>query len=85
MDKLFETFDDISSSIKESTITKQSKGGKLTLTNVDTTKPIKINGVKVELTDKKLNKIDDTTYEIVLSEFSVSELENEISVEYFSK
>ena len=85
MDKLFETFDDISSSIKESTITKQSKVGKLTLTNVDTTKPIKINGVKVELTDKKLNKIDDTTYEIVLSEFSVSELENEISVEYFSK
>ena len=85
MDKLFETFDDISSSIKESTITKQSKGGKLTLTNADTTKPIKINGVKVELTDKKLNKIDDTTYEIVLSEFSVSELENEISVEYFSK
>lgn len=48
MDKLFETFDDISSSIKESTITKQPKGGKLTLTNVDTTKPIKINGVKVD-------------------------------------
>lgn len=85
MDKLFETFDDISSSIKESTITKQSEAGKLTLTNVDTTKPIKINGVKVELTDKKLNKINDTTYEIVLSEFSVSELEKEISVEYFSK
>ena len=85
INKLFETFDDISSSIKESSITKQSEDGKIVLNNVNTTKPIKINGTTIELTDKKINKVNDTTYEIILSEFSPSELEKEISIEYFSK